>query len=42
MEKEFGIPESDINFVNLTYDVKDYLQTLENQMEVSKQRSILE
>jgi hypothetical protein len=30
MEKEFDIPESDINFVNLTYDVKDYLEALEN------------
>ena len=42
MEKEFDIHESDINFVNLTYDVKDYLEALEKHMEVAKKRSILE
>ena len=28
MEKNFDIPKSEINFVNLTFDVKDYLEAL--------------
>ena len=38
----FCIVDEDINFVNLTYDVKDYLEALEKHMEVAKKRSILE
>ena len=42
LQETFCIVDGDINFVNLTYDVKDYLEALEKHMQVAKQRSILE
>lgn len=42
LQETFCIVDADINFVNLTYDVKDYLEALEKHMQVAKQRSILE
>lgn len=42
LQETFCIVDADINFVNLTYDVKDYLEALEKHMEVAKKRSILE
>ena len=42
LQETFCIVDADINFVNLTYDVKYYLEALEKHMEVAKKRSILE
>ena len=42
LQETFCIVDADINFVNLKYDVKDYLDSLEKHMEVAKKRSILE
>ncbi len=32
MENRFGITKKEINFINLTFDVKDYIEALENHM----------
>ncbi len=39
--ERFKIKREDINFVNLTYDVKDYLEALEKYVEVNLKLQVL-